>query len=376
LGAGFGDFRTRLVSSVPTHRLSLSRSANLSSFPTAPEELSPQWLTDKLGYDVTSFQVEALGEGGGLLGLVVRLHLNASEGPRTLIAKFPTKTEGNRAVATTYDMYAREYRFYTQVAPNVPMRSPVCYHSELNEQNSDFVLLLEDLQGFELGDQVKGCNVEQAHQVIQSISSLHRNTWQPEQITDIKPHDMPYQRDGMVGGFLVGWPVVKTDFADVLEAVFTPQQIGLIDTMPDQINRLLDIIHDGPLVIGHGDLRLDNIFFSKDGNALVDYQAVSKAAPEHDLAYFVTQSLPDDVRCAEDWVAIYHQHLTSEGLSYPLDTSRERYRYCALYLVCYAVIIAGTLDQANERGRKLAETLLGNSLRSLVELDALKLLSP
>jgi hypothetical protein len=186
---------------------------------------------------------------------------------------------------------------------------------------------------------------------------------------------MPYQREGMVGGFLVGWPVVKADFADVLEAAITPQQIALLDTMPDQVNRLLDIIHDGPLVIGHGDVRLDNIFFSEHGNALVDYQAVSKAAPEHDLAYFVTQSLADDVRGAEDWLAIYHQHLTSEGLSYPLDDSRERYRYCALYLACYAVIIAGTLDQANERGRNLAETLLGNSLRSLVELDALKLLS-
>lgn len=347
----------------------------MSSFPTSPEEINAQWLTDKLGYEIESFNIEALGEGGGLLGLVTRLHLKASKGPRTLIAKFPTKTEGNRAVATTYDMYAREYRFYTQVAPNVPLRSPACYHAELNEQNSDFVLLLEDLQGFELGDQVKGCSVDQAHQVIQSIASLHRNTWQPDHITDIKPHDMPYQRDGMIGGFLVGWPVVITDFADVLEAAITPQQIALLDTMPDQVNRLLDIIHDGPLVIGHGDVRLDNIFFAKDGNALVDYQAVSKAAPEHDLAYFVTQSLSDDVRCAEDWVAVYHQHLTSEGLDYPLDTSRERYRYCALYLVCYAVIIAGTLDQANERGRNLAETLLGNSLRSVVELDALKLLS-
>ena len=107
----------------------------------------------------------------------------------------------------------------------------------------------------------------------------------------------------------------------------------------------------------------------------MDYQAVSKAAPEHDLAYFVTQSLSDEVRCAEDWVAVYHQHLTSEGLKYPLNASRERYRYCALYLTCYAVIIAGTLDQANKRGRNLAETLLGNSLRSLAELDALKLLS-
>ena len=185
---------------------------------------------------------------------------------------------------------------------------------------------------------------------------------------------MPYQRQGMIGGFQLGWPVVKTEFAEVLESAITPQQITLLDTMPDQVNRLLDIIHDGPLVIGHGDLRLDNIFFAEDSYALVDYQAISKASPEHDIAYFVTQSLSDEVRNAEDWVSVYHDHLTSDGIDYSLATSRERYRYCALYLVCYAVTIAGTLDQANERGRKLAETLLGNSLRSVAELEAFGLL--
>ena len=346
----------------------------MSNFPTCPEELSTQWLADKLKREISAFKIEPLGEGGGLLGLVIRLHIEVKEGSKTLIAKFPTKTEGNRAVANMYDMYAREYRFYTQIAPKVPLRSPTCYHAELNPKNSDFVLLLEDLQGFELGDQVKGCSADQAHQIIKSIASLHRNTWKPDHIKNIMRHDMPYQRQGMIGGFQLGWPVVKTEFAEVLESAITPQQITLLDTMPDQVNRLLDIIHDGPLVIGHGDLRLDNIFFAEDSYALVDYQAISKASPEHDIAYFVTQSLSDEVRNADDWVSVYHDHLTSDGIDYSLATSRERYRYCALYLVCYAVTIAGTLDQANERGRKLAETLLGNSLRSVAELEAFGLL--
>ena len=99
-----------------------------------------------------------------------------------------------------------------------------------------------------------------------------------------------------------------------------------------------------------------------------------KAAPEHDLAYFVTQSLPDDIRHAEDWVAVYHQLLTRDGIDYDLALSRERFRCCALYFVCYAVVIAGTLDQANERGRRLAETLLAYSLRSIKELNALELI--
>jgi hypothetical protein len=343
----------------------------VADFPTSIEGLTKAWLSDKLGFTVQDFKGETLGEGGGLLGMVTRVHLTAAEGPATIIAKFPTQTPENRAVAETYDMYGREYRFYTQVAPHVPLRSPACYHAEFNPENNDFVILLEDLQGFRLGDQVEGCTLDEAHQIIGSIAGLHRNTWEPDHITDIQQHDMPYQREGMIGGYEFGWPVVQELFPHLLNE----ELIQVLGKVPDHVSNLLDRIHEGPLVIAHGDLRLDNIFFSKDDIALVDYQAVCKAAPEHDLAYFVTQSLPDDVRQAEDWLAVYHRHLTSEGISYPVEASRERYRLCAMYFICYAVIIAGTLDPANERGRKLAETLLGNSIRSVQELNALALIS-
>ena len=46
------------------------------------------------------------------------------------------------------------------------------------------------------------------------------------------------------------------------------------------------------------------------------------------------------------------------------------------YVLCYSVIIAGTLDPApNCLRTKLAETLLGNSIRSLKELNALELIA-
>lgn len=343
----------------------------MADFPTTIEELTKDWLSEKLGYTVTDFTGETLGEGGGLLGMVTRVHLTSEAGPETIIAKFPTQTPENRAVAETYDMYGREYRFYTQIAPTVPLRVPACYHAQFDPDTNDFVILLEDLQGFRLGDQVEGCSLAEAHQIVKGVASLHRNTWQPDHITDIQQHDMPYQREGMHGGYQFGWPVVQ----ELFPHLFNEELISVLATVPDHINDLLDKIHEGPLVIAHGDLRLDNIFFSEDGIALVDFQAVCKAAPEHDLAYFVTQSLPDDIRQAEDWLAVYHKHLTSEGIDYPIEVSRERYQLCAMYFVCYAVIIAGTLDPANERGKKLAETLLGNSIRSLQELNAFELIT-
>ena len=66
--------------------------------------------------------------------------------------------------------------------------------------------------------------------------------------------------------------------------------------------------------------------------------------------------------------------MEQDGIDYDLETSRERYRMLAMYFFCYAVIIAGTLDTANERGRKLAEGILGNCVRSLTELNAFELI--
>lgn len=175
----------------------------------------------------------------------------------------------------------------------------------------------------------------------------------------------------MAAGFRAGWPVVIKEFGQF----FDDELIRVGSNLPHHLNELLDRIHEGPLVIAHGDVRLDNIFFDDSGIALVDYQAVCKASPEHDLAYFVTQSLSDDVRNSENWHRIYFDELTAQGIHYDYEYSFQRYRLCAMYFLCYSVIIAGTLDQANERGRQLAETLLGNSIRSLRELDALELIS-
>ena len=104
----------------------------MASFPTTVEQLTNDWLGESLGTTVSSFTAAPLGEGVGVLGLVTRVHLESESGPETLIAKFPSLSPDNRVVADTYDMYGREYRFYTQIAPTVPLRAPACYHAEFD----------------------------------------------------------------------------------------------------------------------------------------------------------------------------------------------------------------------------------------------------
>ncbi len=340
------------------------------SFPITIEALSKEWLSDVLGTTVQSFSAEPLGEGVGILGLVTRVTLQAGNFPATLIAKFPSPVADNRGIADIYNMYWREYVFYTQIADAVPVRAPACYHAEFNQDNNDFVILLEDLKDYRVGDQVAGCSPEEAELVITGLAQLHASTWQPEQYSDITIHNTEAQAAGMVAGFGAGWPVVKEMFPQIVgEPTF---KAGL--PLADKIHALLEKICSAPLCVAHGDLRLDNIFFADDHIALVDFQAVCRSAPEHDLAYFVTQSLSDEVRNSRDWVALYHSKLQDAGISYELDACRERYRQCALYLLCYAVVICSALDLANERGRQLGETLLGNSVRSMHELNTFDIL--
>jgi thiamine kinase-like enzyme len=343
----------------------------MNKFPSQPDQLTKTWLSESLGYNVNDFTVEPLGEGIGVIGLVTRVTLytdeNKDKRPTTIIAKFPAAAIENRAVANTYTMYLREYQFYTQIGDLVPVRAPACLHAEYDYSNDNFVLLLEELKDYRLGDQVIGCTVEEAELIVKTLATFHRSTWNPERAN---VHNSEAQVQGMSAGFEAGWPAVHVNFPHLVTNDIFDRAVG----MHKKVRSLLDRICRFPLCIVHGDLRLDNVFFADDHIALVDFQATCQSAPEHDIAYFITQSLKSDVRNAKDWVHIYHENLTSDGINYSLEDCRNRYRQCALYFLCYAVVICSVLDLGNERGKLMAATLLENSLNSINELEAFDLL--
>ena len=109
------------------------------TFPTAPEDLTADWLSATLNTQIDEFRVEHFGEGAGIIGMVTRLHLTGPDAPATIIAKFPSPAEENRAVAATYDMYQREVNFYRQIADQINLRVPDCYCAEFDPERSEFV---------------------------------------------------------------------------------------------------------------------------------------------------------------------------------------------------------------------------------------------
>ena len=342
----------------------------MSDFPAQAEDLSEAWLSEALGRRVTGFRVRSLGEGVGVIGQVRRIELDSEQGPSSIVAKFASPVAENRAVAETYNMYGREVQFYAEIAAEVPVRCPECYFGAFDEDTGNIVLLLEDLKGCRVGDQVAGCTLAEARQILSVLAGLHASTWQHKRFDHIILHNNPMQRDGMIAGFQMGWPVVLESFRDLLPEA----AIRAADRYADNVPRLLDEMCQGPVCLNHADVRLDNVFFDSKGIALVDWQSICRSASEQDVAYFISQSVPKAVREQQDLVAYYHAELTARGVDYPLEHCRRRYEIAALYLMSYAVVIAGTLDMGNDRGVQLARTLLDGCMSELVAMNAFRLI--
>jgi len=344
----------------------------MPGFPTNPETLTTDWLSATLNTPIDDFRVEHFSEGSGIIGMVTRVHLTGPSAPASVIVKFPSPSADNRAIAALYDLYGKEIRFYQDLAPRITLPTPAFLGAEYDEVSQEFVLVLEDLGRLRIGNQIEGCSTAEAKRIIRAIARFHADGWQPTEPAWLLLHSNPTQRDGMIGGFQLGWPTVLDKFDDLLPD--SARENGA--RVPEQVGRLLDDMCQPPICLTHGDVRLDNIFFDdqRDEVVFVDWQAICMSAPEHDLAYFITQSVPAEVAAETNLVGYYHEQLTGHGIEYPLDRCKERYKICALYFLCYAVVIAGTLDMGNERGRLLARTLLGRSLAALDEMDAFDLL--
>jgi len=355
--------------------------------PADPGAVTPEWLTDALrsagtlGQDgrVTGCTARALGAGAGLMALLSRIELDydgaAPDAPRSLIAKFPSPIAENRAVAETYDMYGREVRFYQSLAAHTPLPHPRCHFAAEARSGSGFVLLLEDLGDRRIGDQAAGSDLAEARTVIDAMAAFHAASFgrtDEPQYAWLTSHANAAQIAGMEGGFAFGWP----RFIETLADVIPPGMRAWGERVGPATRDILGRLCSGPLVVTHGDFRLENMFFAAEPAqppfAMVDWQSITRSSPGHDLAYYLTQSVRLETRRAHEAELLerYLDGLRRHGVrDYSPAQLRHDYRLAALYLLDFAVVIAATLDLSNERGAAVARALSERCCAALDDLD-------
>lgn len=350
----------------------------MANIPASIDDVTPAWLSEVMGIPITAATPTRIGVGIGVSSALYRVTLTGEgECPRSVVVKLPALDEAAVFTSTVLRMYIREVGFFEHLADQSPIRVPEYHHGQVDEETSRFVVVMEDLGGLRMVDQLAGMAIADAERAVDELAAWHAQWWgKADALAEsgmvvslgdpIYPAILP-----MVFG--EGWAKV-TDEMDV--------QPAILDVGPrfaDAIAGLLSDLNTGPRTMTHGDYRADNILFADDGSlALLDFQLIGSGAGSYDLAYFVTQSLDADVASAnekalfERWTTGLRERGIPEG---DLDGMWEQYRKAALFCLVYPVVASRGMDLGDPRQRGLLESMNTRISRAIAELDLASLLS-
>src|SRR5215218_6242761 len=359
---------------------------SLRPIPTNPGALSADWLTSVLrqrGFDgvVSGFRIDRFGEGAGMMSLLTRVELDYANGsgPASVVVKMPSESDANRATAVAFHCYERETIFLRDLSSRTPARIPTVYHADIDGEE-DFVVVMEDMRGYDIGDQVLGCTVEQARLGMPCIAQFHASFWGKVDHSDYEfiPYHYPsYFSDAMHGTAIQVWDRMAEFAGDALPRELRDVKDEYLAAIPG----LQKWATDEPRTIVQGDFRMDNLFFGTDPDqapiALSDWQGLLRGKAAHDIAYFLSQSTSMELRREHEreLVALWHAGLVAGGVEdYSAEQAWEDYRRSVLSLWSYVTVISGVLEEGNDRGRQWMTEMVRRSAATIIDLELLALL--
>lgn len=191
-------------------------------------DVTTGFLSQALGFNVRSVQVEQIGVGVGMLGQLARLHLtyHGTEEPATAILNLPTAAAGCRKVSAT---------------------------------GREFALLLEDFAARSQVDQLDGVDPEHAYTAMKALALLHAAWWESPQLAKLAWLPRASDPVTMSAGeqYRVSWPRFLELFGDRLPS----GGVDIGERVEINLEDFLLAADNGPQTLCHGDYRVDNLMF-------------------------------------------------------------------------------------------------------------------
>lgn len=328
---------------------------------------------------VASIARSPVGVGVGLIARLARLRLEwtGGAGPASVVVKYSAAAGASRATGAALRMYERETAFYATHAASLGAVVPACYAAAFDATSHDHTILMEDLGDRRFADSVAGVSPDDAHVVVRAIAALHARTWDR---ADAESTVFPRVDDGAL---MAIWTTHYPQWWTVADEVcrdFAPAVRHVLATLPERLPRLAASLAEGPLALGHGDVRADNLAFARDRAGerplvLVDWQFVDRARPGRDLGYFLTQSMaPADRRAHfDELVDAYLLALAGAGVTLDRERLVGELRAGALLAMTYAVGAVGAVDRSSARARDVGVAHCTRCAAAIEDLDLAEL---
>jgi len=350
----------------------------MTDFPTSADQVTAAQVNDYLEAAgclskgrVTDVQARIIGTGK--MGDNARLSLSyegdKGEAPATLIAKFPAADETARTMAGAQGAYYNEVMFYRELAPRTAMQVPRIYGSELSEDGTEFILLMEDMAPAEPGSNLVGESRQHAEQALAEIAKLAATFYDDDSLGERDYVVTPARDDG--GEF--GAALMEQSWPGFVERFGHGMSKQMISFGERYVRNHLHFVQrfKGPRTVAHGDFRSENILFGPRGATTVDWQTVSESSALTDAAYFLGGSLDVDNRRAweRDLVERYRVELDKAGVSLSDQDCWDQYREFAMHGILITVLGA-SFSSPDERSDKMFLAMVRGHLQHCIDLGS------
>ncbi len=346
-------------------------------------DICSDWLTNTLhsagvlpsAVAVTDIETRPIGTGQ--VADSFQIHADYSDVttcPASFVAKISSDAELSRAAGRTELNYLREVRFYQEIAEQLPVRVPLCYHGEIDSNNTEFVLLLEDLSPARQGDQLKDSSLDEVELAVREAARIHAPFWGSEELVGNPWLDISASYWARFTEMIPQW---WAGFIERYRDRLGPDDIALGTLFSDNIEGYYRALRTIPFTVQHGDFRPDNVLFEAGGGsveiAVLDWQTVLFAPGPVDVAYFIGGALdPDSRRVHEpELLARYHRELVANGVSGYSLADLERDYPIGTFQNFVIGVAAAMLVARSDRGDNLFLSMVTRSLDHARAHDAM-----
>lgn len=342
-----------------------------------PSAFTKDWLALALGAprgSLQSFTSKAVGTGQMSKSFRLSLLWDGFDGPASIVAKCPSLDAKTRAIAQAMKCYTLELGWYRWLAPDAKVACPRCLHLESENDDLDFVLLLEDLAPARQGDQLAGASVRQIEAGLKQAARLHAPFWNNGRAGAyewLRPNE---NSTSMIATLL---PALYPQFRERYAGRLSPDILAMGEAFVARLDAYLGRAPAAP-TLQHRDFRIDNILFAPgDERAfVVDWQTLGVGAGAADVAYLIGTSIADgEVRKREEkrLVEFYIDELAQLGVAADRDEVWREYRFYAFSGFLMAILASMNVERT-PRGDEMFAVMAERPAWQVLALDSLSLL--
>lgn len=299
--------------------------------PASVDELTPEWFTEVLGTPVSA--IEVLDAHSGTTGRA-RIGLTAAgDVPATLFVKLQPFVPEQREFLRHVGLGIAEARLYDAVGNDLPVRAPRCWHSSFDAESGSFIMILEDLvaSGCRFPSPTDPDVLDVAASTMEELAVLHATYWERE----IPWLPSPFGGKGSSSASQAnrrGAEFIQSaveQFAGDMPPAFR----ALGELYVAHVDDVVRLFGEGKRTLIHGDSHMGNLFVHAGRTGFYDWAVASRAPGMRDVAYFLGNSLPPELRRSEDTalLARYRDRLARSGVDLDERTAHDQYRLFAVY---------------------------------------------